>query len=138
MWILGSLVCALSLTAYAGIFFDDEVDIVGSYHCTGHDPYTPREFQSDLIIQKTGEVYAITEATKDKRSDLAIGLLSGDVLSLAYQDKYNPKRAGVQSLMIKDSGDELSGPWAQLGKTTVGSEICHRVKAESNPSNANS
>lgn len=130
--ILGSLVCTLSLSAYAGIFFDDDVDIVGTYHCTGHDPYTPRDFQSDLIIKKTGDVYSITEATKDKRSDVAIGLLTGDVLSLAYQDRYNPRRAGVQSLTIKDGGNELSGPWAQLGKTIAGSETC--TKAETSDS----
>ncbi|HYF98318.1 MAG TPA: hypothetical protein VD770_04985, partial [Coxiellaceae bacterium] len=107
--------------------FAHEHNIVGTYQCTGHDPYTPRDFTSTITIQKSGDVYSITEGTTDNRADVAVGLVSGKVLALAYQDKTLLSKVGVQAMRIKHHGKKLEGPWAQLGKSTVGSETCIKI-----------
>ncbi len=99
-------------------------NIIGTYHCSGDDPYTPRHFDSIMTIQQKNNVYVITETTVDHNDDNAIGLVTDDILSLTYQAKADKNLVGVQAMKIKKGGKLLTGPWAQLGKTQSGRETC--------------
>ncbi len=126
-WVLAAILCLFSFDALAKPSIDS-IDITGKYQCTGHDPYTPRNFDSTITITKTNDdLYSITEGTSDDKSDVGVAILTDNILSLAYQDRTKLTKVGVQAMTVLEAGKKLSGPWAQLGKGTTGSEVCNKI-----------
>jgi hypothetical protein len=87
----------------------NKVDIEGLY----------REGTSDVRIAKNGEVYQVRFDNPDGRRWIGVGLVNGDVLSIAWAFP-NGANLGVCSYKVEkgEKGPKLVGHWAAYNDKT--------------------
>lgn len=121
----GLLLSLLFLTSVT-----NAMNIVGTYQCTGNDPtVTPSAFTQKMIITKQGNAYPIIEA--DSGTVIAykqFGVLTGNILSVAYQSTTDAKDFGVQVYVVSHNGKQLKGPFVYYNNfDKQGTETCEKI-----------
>lgn len=100
----------------------------GSYNCTGYDPITQNNYESELKIVQTGATYNFK--WKGLNQDFSgTGLFSkssSDVIAAEFWDPKNQNLSGVIIYQVK-ADESLVGTWTYADKGVIGTETCNKL-----------
>ncbi len=89
----------------------------GTYDLSGGNGTFGGGYQGEVVIAPQGENYAVIWRVGSQQTQLGVGILKDDVLSVAFTDLSNNSFWGVASYRVKAFG-ELEGSWTSYnGKT---------------------
>ncbi|MDE3045691.1 MAG: hypothetical protein KGJ02_03510 [Verrucomicrobiota bacterium] len=88
----------------------------GTYQLSGSSSRWSNGYQGEVIIQPQGENYSLRWRIGSSQSQIGIGILNGNVLSVAYLDEAT-RVFGVVSYRLVDDG-VLEGKWSTIDGTT--------------------
>jgi len=110
----------VTLTAHASAF-------LGTYKCTGHDPYLNEDYKGTLVVKQQNTVYSITMTynTGEKYKGTG-GQYNEELMSVVFQDPKNPKIVGLEQYHMAPDHKTMGGFWVYLGKDKLGRESCIR------------
>lgn len=94
--------------------------ITGTYHVSGFDPLTGREYSGVAVLTENDSVYTMNWTFTSGNTDVGTGLRDHDHISFVFEE-LNSNRFGVQTYEIHDH-HTLKGPWIRLGATENGIE----------------
>lgn len=119
--LLLSVALLLTTTSFAASEF------LGTYHCTGFDPYLNQNYSGTIVVEQQNAVYKITMKYDTGQIYKATGGQYNErLLSVVFQDEKDLKVVGLEQYhWIKDK-KEMGGFWVYLGKDQLGKEICVR------------
>lgn len=108
----------MSTNLYAASF-------LGTYHCTGHDPYLNRDYTGIITVKQQDTVYAITmEYNTGEKYKATGGQYNEELMSVVFQDTKNAHRVGLEQYHFSDNKNEMGGFWVYLGESKLGKESC--------------
>ena len=128
------LLFAMALTATLGLIALSALpanppDLSGLYACNGTSP-TGREYRALVEIAKHGDTFRLRWTFAGERSNLGIGIVSGEALAVSY---YGGDSSGVVVYKIAD-GEKLVGEWTVAGADGhVYQETLTKLPAGSHP-----
>jgi hypothetical protein len=98
------LFCTLSAFAYPRLW-------MGTYACSGANSWWGGgAYQGEVYIQPQGENFSVIWRVGFRQTQVGVGILYGDILSVAYTDCNNPLNWGVVTFRVVGDG-ELQGFW---------------------------
>jgi hypothetical protein len=108
------LVIFLALTSggYAWTLKTGTYDLSGGNNNWGNSGY-----HGEVVIAPQGENYSVIWRIGSKQTQIGVGVLQGDVLSVAFTDVANPSFWGVASYRVNAWG-ELEGKWTSYDGLT--------------------
>jgi hypothetical protein len=114
----------LSSTSFAASF-------LGTYRCSGYDPYLNRDYTGTVTIEQQNTVYKMTMHYDTGESYNGTGgQYSEDLLSVVFQDKKDLTTVGLEQYhYLSDDKKQIGGFWVYLGKDKIGREICDRQES---------
>jgi len=125
---LSSLLLILSVPVCAASF-------LGSYHCTGFDPYLNKKYSGTVKVEQQSAVYRITMSYDTGETYYATGgQYNDELLSVVFQDHSDLKTVGLEQYRWSADKKAIGGFWVYLGKDKLGSEICNKDEPESKKS----
>lgn len=74
------------------------------------------DYKGRVIITRQGDNYHLVWIIGDAQVQTGVGILEGDILSVAYNDLSN-NTWGVMSFKVDSFMDELTGKWASHAST---------------------
>jgi hypothetical protein len=95
----------LTTTAYAWTLKTGTYDLSG-----GNTSYGGGAYYGELVIAPQGENYSVIWRTGSRQTQVGIGILQDDILSVAFTDVSNNQFWGVASYRVRPFG-ELEGRW---------------------------
>lgn len=99
----------------------------GSYRCEAQDPFLNKSYKGTVTIKKSHQTYSLEMNYDIGEKYKGTGILSGNLLSIVFQDTVNPENIGVvQFYKLSDDNKVLEGHWTYLGKDKTGTETCTR------------
>ena len=98
-------------------------DVVGSYTVEGGRADGKDVYSGKAEITKEGDIYTVTWKLGAAGDYVGTGILTGDVLSVAFT---NPGRNFFGLVVYKISGKKLEGKYAQHGGKRVTTEVLTR------------
>lgn len=97
-------------------------DVAGTYSFRGQGS-GGESYSGTLTIERDKDVYLVTWTFSDGSQFTGVGLLDGDVFSVAWDAGGQPGLA-----VYRVSGDTLSGRWTVTGETTAWTETATRKR----------
>lgn len=128
--ILTSVFLLMSLVP--AVFAQGNLDITGTYNCTGNDPtFSPSAFTGKIIIFKKDKVYSIQETNSGPTPAglvyQEVGIRMGNILSVVFQQA-DTKIFGVKAYKISQDGKKLVGSFFYWNKFNLkGTETCEKI-----------
>jgi hypothetical protein len=105
------LVCVLSSFSYPKLW-------TGTYELSGgNGTYAGTGYRGEVTIQPQGDNYRVVWRIGSSQSQVGVGILDHDILSVAYCDSANNGAWGVAAFRLVSDG-ELEGRWASFKGTT--------------------
>ena len=92
----------------------------GSYALTGSNPDGTSHYYGEVIISPQGSNYNLQWKIGRNQAQTGVGIVSDNILSVAYQDN-SGRDLGVVAFQIIDEG-HLQGKWASMSAKTQGQE----------------
>lgn len=111
----------LLLLTFAGNTHAHELS--GHYSASGSNPGSTSAYKGSATLTRKGDTYRIVWQVGARYT--GTGIITGDVLSVAYTDAAN-KWLGVVSYRILDGGNTLQGVWSRHGGSEMGTELLIR------------
>ncbi len=109
---------------------------VGTYSCTGTDPYLNKSYSGTVVVAQQNTVYKLTMKYDTGESYIATGgQYDPTLMSVVFQDIQNLKRVGLEQYTLTDDKNTMQGYWVYLGESKLGTEICKRVPSAAKKSN---
>ena len=106
------LFCAINCFAYANTRLR-----TGTYFMSGaNSKWSATGYQGEVVIQQQGENYRVTWYVGSSQSQVGIGILNDNILSVSFCDTNNRTFWGVASYRIVGDG-ELEGRWTSVDGT---------------------
>ena len=116
---------AVTMLCFSSLAWSE--DPAGDYRARGSNP-GGGSYSGSVTISRTGETYSVTWRTGAGQSALSYtgtGILTGDILSVAYIDEHK-RWIGVIAYEIQSNGHILEGQWTGLSGTQLESETLTR------------
>jgi hypothetical protein len=89
----------------------------GTYEASGGSSYGSGVYYGEVVIAPQGDNYSVIWRTGAGQTQVGIGILQDDVLSIGFTDLNNSRFWGVASYRVRPFG-ELEGRWtASDGQT---------------------
>lgn len=88
----------------------------GTYDLSGGNNNWSAGYQGEVVITPQGENYSVVWRIGNRQTQIGIGILQDDVLSVAFTDLSNNTFWGVASYRVKLFGD-LDGRWTSYDGT---------------------
>jgi hypothetical protein len=105
-------------SAYAASF-------IGTYHCTGHDPYLNRDYTGTVVIAQQNTVYKISMTYDTGEKYIATGgQYNEELLSVVFQDVNDLHKVGLEQYRLTPNRKQMGGYWVYLGEDKLGREVC--------------
>jgi hypothetical protein len=105
---------------------------IGTYHCSGYDPYLDRNYTGTVKIEEQGPVYKMSmEYDTGEKYNATGGQYNEELLSVVFQDLSDPHIVGLEQYHLLDDKKSMGGFWVYLGKNKLGRETCTRVEDKS-------
>tara|TARA_R110000868_G_scaffold48766_2_gene157902 strand:- start:589 stop:972 length:384 start_codon:yes stop_codon:yes gene_type:complete len=124
------LVVLLMTVLASPVTFAISSTFVGTYHCTGHDPYLDRDYKGTLTVAQQNTVYKITmEYDTGEKYRATGGQYNEELLSVVFQDEADPHVVGLEQYHLLDDKTSMGGYWVYLGKDKLGKETCTKDTA---------
>lgn len=102
----------------AAVALGETRDIEGVYRVTGANPDGAGDYQGEVAVARTGDVYQIAWLFGGDQH-VGTGVLLDNQLSVVYQPE--GQTAGIAVYQIKPNG-ALDGVWTTLGGRALGTE----------------
>ena len=83
----------------------------GTYNLSGGNSFWGSSYEGEVVICPNGENYRVIWKIGTSQTQVGVGVLQGDILSVAFTDLSKPSFWGVISYRVKPFG-ELEGKWA--------------------------
>lgn len=103
-------------------------DFVGTYSCTGMDPYLNKKYTGKVIVRQQHAVYSLEMIydTGEKYRGTG-GQYNPTLMSVVFQDINNPKKVGLEQYGFYNGDlNTMQGYWVYLGEDKLGTEVCKR------------
>lgn len=124
-----SVLMALSLLVLSMPVMAD-VDITGSYKCSGNDPSDYKDYNSVLIVKNTGQTYDFKwEIVDTGERFYGTGLFSSTIpeqISVEFWNTRNLNNSGVIIYNVISNGN-LEGTYTYAEKDYIGRENCTKL-----------
>jgi|GEM_PF-1401178 len=121
------LVISLLFVAGSGTSFAEDQNatpsLEGTYAVQGTNPGGKGDYTGSVIISQTGETLKVVWNVGT--AYIGTGVLTGDVLSVAYTDE-NKRFFGIVAYKISGDGKTLEGTWASHNGKSLGTETLLR------------
>lgn len=125
---ISKLVICTAVSFFSASIYAD-ADISGNYKCTGYDANAKSNYETELVIQKTGSTYNLTWKLGDI-TYFGTGMFSKtahDVLASTFVNSKEKEKAGLIIYQAKNDGS-LDGSWVYANGEVVSSESCNKSK----------
>ena len=92
----------------------------GTYDLSGgNSSWSGTGYHGEVIIAPQGDNYSVIWRVGSKQTQVGVGILQDDILSVAFTDLSNPSFWGVASYRV--------GPWGELeGRWTSYTDVSHK------------
>lgn len=107
-----------------------EPNIIGSYKCTGYDPFKKVNYNSEFAILKTGETYQMKWLEVEENIKYAgTGFFSRTAQDLLVAEFWNTKNPNISGVIIfqVNPDNTLEGSWTFSDKHLIGYETCKKI-----------
>lgn len=122
-----SILLALSLFLLSTVTYA-EADFLGTYRCTGYDPYLNEKYSGTVIVKQQNTVYQLNMNYDTGEHSIGTGgQYDPTLISVVFQDVKNIKNTGLEQYHFSDDKKTMQGYWVYLGNDKLGNEICERV-----------
>lgn len=122
------LVLSILLIAPA-VFAADNALYQGNFECVGKEINKPGEFKMNMVVQKTGETYAVhTHSLTDDYKGIGVGIYThaNNTLTVGFGNPDNAKETGI-CIFTEKSPKTLEGFWTYIGEQKIEKVTCKKM-----------
>jgi len=107
---------------------ENNVAFLGSYKCSGYDPYLKQSYTGSVLVTQQKTVYRLNmKYDTGETYDATGGQYDPTLMSVVFQDRENLKRVGLEQYKLADDKLSMQGYWVYLGEDKLGKEVCKRI-----------
>lgn len=120
-----NLLLFMMIFSFSTIIFAADVNLEGTYICTGYDPNYNSHFTNYFSATKTGDHYSIRGFDKEGTTSRGTGIVKKDIFRTNYQNVFQKNYTGIIIYKIAPDGT-LHGTWTQQKSKKRGTIDCRK------------